>query len=276
MTKTRRQMEKILPLIDLVAEICDARIPISSRNPDLTDIIKNKPRAILLNKCDMADKKTTENWLAYFKKDGITALPVDCRTGSGLSAFLPLVKNILKDRIEQNIKKGMAGKTLRIMVVGIPNVGKSSFINRMTNNKGAKVANRPGITRGNQWFSVDKTVELLDTPGILWHKFDDKTVAENLAFTGAVKDTVMDIEALSLRLIETLVPLYNGFLIERYKLTEQQLLLPSVEILEQIAINRGMKIKNNEVDYERAANMLFEEFRNCKIGRISLEIPLDV
>ena len=202
MAKTKRKIAEILPLIDGVAEVIDARIPISSRNPDILEIVGDKPRVILLNKCDMADEKVTEEWITYFKKQGITAIPIDCKSGKGLNSFKTTVKERLRDKLEGYKAKGMAGKPLRIMVVGIPNVGKSSFINRISGKTSAKVENRPGVTRGNQWFTIDKELELLDTPGVLWPKFDDNTVGEHLAFTGAVKDGVVDIELLAVRMLE--------------------------------------------------------------------------
>ncbi|MBQ0083166.1 MAG: ribosome biogenesis GTPase YlqF [Clostridiales bacterium] len=269
MAKTKRKIAEVLPLIDAVAEITDARIPLSSRNPDILDIVGNKPRVILLNKCDMADEKVTAQWIDYYKKNGITALPVDCKSGKGLSLFKSTLKENLKDKLEQYRAKGLVGKPLRIMVVGIPNVGKSSFINKIAGNTKAKVENRPGVTRGNQWFTIDKELELLDTPGVLWPKFDDITVGEHLAFTGAVKDRVVDIELLAVRLLEILSADYRELLISRYGSLDFE--CEAYELLEQIGKRRGMVIRGGETDTERASNMLLEEFRNCKIGKISLE-----
>ena len=271
MTKTKRQMEKILPLIDIVAEIIDARIPVSSRNPDLTGIIKNKKRIILLNKCDIANAESTKAWMKHFSDGGDLALNVDCRSGTGLTAFLPVVKNALHDKTEANAKRGMTGKTLRVMVVGIPNTGKSTFINKMAGKTKAKTENRPGVTRGNQWFLIEKGVELLDTPGILWHKFDDPKTGEVLAFTGAIKDSVMDIEELALRFLDTVKTDYFDMLAARYKLSQSNVNMTAYELLNQIGKNRGMKISGGETDTLRTAQMLFEEFRNAKIGRITLE-----
>ena len=202
MAKTRRKIKEILPLIDAVAEVVDARIPMSSRNPELKSLIGDKPHIILLNKCDMADKAVTDGWIKYYKSQSIAAIPIDCKSGKGLNAFKDTVKTVLADRLETYAKKGMVGKPLRVMVVGIPNVGKSSFINRIAGNTKAKVENRPGVTRGNQWFTIDKQLELLDTPGVLWPKFEDQTVGERLAFTGAVKDRILDTELLVMRLLE--------------------------------------------------------------------------
>ena len=269
MAKTRRKIKEILPLIDAVAEVVDARIPISSRNPEISEITGGKPRIIILNKCDMADPKVTAKWIEYYKQKGITAIGVDCKTGKGLSRFKEAVKTALAFKLEQYRQKGMAGKPLRVMVVGIPNVGKSSFINKIAGNSRAKVENRPGVTRGNQWFSVDKQLELLDTPGVLWPKFEDKTVGEHLAFTGAVKDVVVDTELLAMRLIEILSKNYKELLIARYGPLDFE--EDSYELLCQIGKKRGMFIRGGETDTERAAGMLLEEYRNCKIGLISLE-----
>ncbi len=278
MTKTRRRMQQDLPLIDLVAELIDARIPFSSRNPDLPEMIGDKPRLILLNKCDMADQEITQLWVNYYKSKNIPALCIDSKTGSGFNKFIPKVREILSDRLKQLEAKGMGGRTLRVMAVGVPNVGKSSFINRLAGGSKAKVANRPGVTRGAQWFMIDKGVELMDTPGVLWPKFEDKTVGERLAFTGAVKDAVVDIELLAMRLLATLRSneKYKEMLKTRYKLEDECFELDDYDLLCEIGKKRGMKISKGEVDTERCANMLLEEFRNIKIGRISLEKPSEV
>ncbi len=269
MAKTKRKIKEVLPIIDAVAEIVDARIPISSRNPDIREIIENKPHIILLNKCDMADKAVTEEWIRYYKVRNITAIAIDCKSGKGLSEFKTAVKTVLSDKLEMYKQKGMAGKPLRVMVVGIPNVGKSSFINKIAGKTRAKAENRPGVTRGNQWFTIDKQLELLDTPGVLWPRFEDKTVGEHLAFTGAVKDTILDTELLAMRLIEILSVNYRDILKARYG--ELDFSMDSYDILCQIGKKRSMVIRGGEIDTERAANMLLEEYRNCKIGEISLE-----
>lgn len=269
MTKARRKIKEVLPLIDAVAEVVDARIPLSSRNPELKDIIGDKPHIILLNKCDMADKVVTEEWIRYYKTQNITAIALDCKTGKGLNAFKDTVKTALADKLEAYRQKGMVGKPLRVMVVGIPNVGKSSFINKIAGNTKAKVENRPGVTRGNQWFTIDKQLELLDTPGVLWPKFEDKTVGEHLAFTGAVKDRILDTELLAMRLLEILAENYRDLLTKRYG--ELDFDCDSYELLCRIGKKRGMVIRGGETDTERAANMLLEEYRNCKIGFITLE-----
>ena len=269
MAKTRRRITEQLKIIDAVAEIVDARIPVSSRNPDLAGILGDKPHIILLNKCDMADSSATNEWISYYRQNGITAIPVDCKSGKGLSAFKDTVKSVLADKLEGYRAKGMIGKPLRIMVFGIPNVGKSSFINRIAKGSRAKVENRPGVTRGNQWFSVDKELELLDTPGVLWPKFDDETVGEHLAFTGAVTDRIIDTELLGMRLLEILVPQYPELLEARYGITEFP--VDSYDMLCALGKKRGMVIRGGEVDTLRAANMLLEEYRTCKIGKITLE-----
>ncbi len=269
MAKTRRKIKEILPLIDAVAEVVDARIPQSSRNPEIRELIEGKPHIILLNKCDMADKDVTADWINYYKAQGIIAIGVDCKSGKGLSVFKDTVKTALADRLEAYARKGMVGKPLRIMVVGIPNVGKSSFINKIAKGNRAKVENRPGVTRGNQWFTIDKQLELLDTPGVLWPKFEDETVGERLAFTGAVKDRILDIELLAMRLLEILSNDYPQLLIERYGQLDFE--CDSYDLLCQIGKKRGMVIRGGETDTERAAAMVLEEYRSCKIGYISLE-----
>ena len=269
MAKTRRKIKEILPLIDAVAEVVDARIPISSRNPELKSLIGEKPLIILLNKCDMADEKATEEWIKYYKAEGVTAIALDCKTGKGINLFKGTVKTALADRLKYYAEKGMVGKPLRVMVVGIPNVGKSSFINRIAGNNKAKAENRPGVTRGNQWFTIDKQLELLDTPGVLWPKFEDKTVGEHLAFTGAVKDNIIDTELLAVRLLELLKSTAPEKLTARYG--ELDLSGDGYDLLCEVGKKRGMLIRGGETDTERAANMLLEEYRTCKIGRITLE-----
>ena len=269
MAKTRRKIAEILPLIDAVAEVVDARIPISSRNPELGQMISGKPHIILLNKCDMADKEITDRWIEFYKKQNITAIPLDCKSGKGIGQFKTSVKTVLADKLLYYKSKGMVGKPLRVMVVGIPNVGKSTFINKIAGKTRAKAENRPGVTRGNQWFTIDKELELLDTPGVLWPKFEDKTVGEHLAFTGAIKDRILDTELLAMRLLEILSVSYRDMLVGRYGDLDFQ--CDSYDLLCQIGKKRGMVIRGGETDSERAANMLLEEYRNCKIGLITLE-----
>lgn len=275
MAKTRRLIKESLPLVDAVTEILDARIPISSRNPELDELTNKKPRIVLLNKCDMADDRITKQWVEYFKSQGQYALPVDCRTGKGLNNYHNLVRQVLSDKIRQNEERGMPGKALRMMVVGIPNTGKSSFINRMAGKNRAKVADKPGVTRHNQWFAIGNGIELLDTPGVLWPKFDDPEVGDKLAFIGSVKDEVMDSETMAIRLIQVLVDGYEDKLTSRYKLkniTDVHECMPW-EILEEIGRERGMLIKGGEVNTERAAVMLLDEYRGGRLGKISFERP---
>lgn len=274
MTKTKRQIQASLKLVDAVAEILDARIPLSSKNPDLQKLIQNKPKVVLLNKCDMANQTATSRWIDYYASHGITAIAVDCKSGKGLNKFAPAVNNVLFERRERLKAKGMVNPMLRIMIVGIPNVGKSSFINRVAKQNRAKVEDRPGVTRGNQWYSIAKNIEMLDTPGVLWPKFDDKIVGERLAFTGAVKDQILDTELLAVRLLDFLRSLKSADFIARFKLEDIDLdAIDSYELLNVIGKKRGMLISGGEIDTERAAIMLLDEFRSGKLGRITLEMP---
>lgn len=277
MTKTKRQIQASLKLVDAVAEIIDARIPISSRNPDLAKLIQNKPRIILLNKCDMANQTATKMWIDHFEKQGITAIAVDCKSSRGLNKFAPAVNKVMSERINRLKAKGMVNPMMRIMIVGIPNVGKSSFINKIAKQNRAKVEDRPGVTRGNQWFTIAKNLEMLDTPGVLWPKFNDKIVGEHLAFTGAVKDQILDIELLAVRLLDFLKELKPVDFISRFKLEETDLdNIDSYELLKLIARKRGMLVSGGEVNTERAAIMLLDEFRSAKLGRITVEMPYGV
>lgn len=273
MTKTKRQIERDLRLVDAVAEILDARIPNASRNPDIAALTAGKPRVILLNKCDMADKNATKKWVAALSDEKARAIPVDCKSGRGVEKFVPALSELLADKISAYQKKGMLNPTMRVMIVGIPNVGKSTFINRIAKKNKAQSADRPGVTRGNQWFTVSKGFEMLDTPGVLWPKFDDQTVGERLAFTGAIKDNIMDIELLAIRLLDLLKELKTPEFIDRYSLTDEDLGLPSYELLAVIAKHRGMLISGGEADTERAAATVLDEFRAAKLGRITLELP---
>lgn len=274
MTKTKRQIQASLKLVDAVAEILDARIPLSSKNPDLQKLIQNKPKVVLLNKCDMANQTATSRWIDYYASQGITAIAVDCKSGKGLNKFAPAVNNVLSERRERLKAKGMVNPMLRIMIVGIPNVGKSSFINRVAKQNRAKVEDRPGVTRGNQWYSIAKNIEMLDTPGVLWPKFDDKIVGERLAFTGTVKDQILDTELLAVRLLDFLRSLKPADFFARFKLEDIDLeAIDSYELLNVIGKKRGMLISGGEIDTERAAIMLLDEFRSGKLGRITLEMP---
>ena len=274
MTKTKRQIQSSLKLVDAVAEIIDARIPASSRNPDLAKLVQNKPRVILLNKCDMANQTATKMWIDYFKKQNLVAIPVDCKSGRGLDKFAPAVNTVMSHKIARLKEKGMVNPTIRIMIVGIPNVGKSSFINKMVKKNRAKVEDRPGVTRGNQWYTIAKNLEMLDTPGVLWPKFDDKTVGEHLAFTGAVKDQILDIELLAVRLLDFIKELKPADFITRFNLENEDIEnIDSYELLKMIGKKRGMLVSGGEIDTERAAIMLLDEFRSAKLGRITVEMP---
>lgn len=272
MAKTRRLIKESLTKVDGVVEIIDARVPYSSRNPELDEIVKNKPRIILLNKCDVANQAATAMWIKYFESLGSFAIPVDCKTGKGLNKFDETVKKALSKTIAKNEEKGMSGKPLRLMVVGIPNTGKSSFINRMGKNSKAKVADKAGVTQHNQWFVVGNGIELLDTPGVLWPKFDDPEVGDKLAFIGSIKDEVIDQETIACRLLESLAKTNPSAIEERYKISISDQ-LQGWEILELIGKKRGFLIKGGEIDYERAAVIVADEFRGGKLGRITLELP---
>lgn len=272
MTKTRRRMEECIKMVDGVVEIIDARIPMSSRNPEIDTITANRPRIVLLNKSDIADGAATSRWIDYFAKSGARAIACDCKTGKGLNHFSDDVRKLLADKIAVWESKGMGGRSIKLMVVGIPNVGKSSFINRMAKGGKAKVADRPGVTRGNQWFTIGGGIELLDTPGVLWPKFDDPEVGRKLAFTGAVKDAVVDIESLCLDLLGYMSNYYPERLCQRYKLESVEGMSP-LEVMELIAKKRGMIMRGGEIDYERVSVMIMDEYRGGRLGRITLEMP---
>ena len=272
MARTEREIEKNLKLADAVVEILDARIPVGSRNPDLGRMIGAKPRVLLLNRSDLASPAETARWLAYYRSHGISAVAGDCRSGKGLSALLPETEKLLAEKTAAWRAKGMTGRKIRIMVVGIPNVGKSSLINRLSGGSRAAAENRPGVTRASSWFPVGKGFELLDTPGVLWPKIADKAAGERLAFTGAVKDDVIDCESLACRLLESLRSLAPAGLAERWKLSPDELSSGDGWTLLQLAAKkRGMLSGGGEPDTERAARTLLEEFRSGKLGRITLE-----
>lgn len=271
MARTRRKIKESLPMVDAVVEIVDARIPLASRNPEMDSLTAGKPRLVILNKADLADDAANQRWLSYFRRQGMAAIAVDCKTGRGCNQFVPALRELLHDLIEKWESKG-ANKTIRAMIVGIPNVGKSSFINRMNRGGKAKVEDRPGVTRMNQWFVIDGGTQLLDTPGVLWPKFEDQNVAMRLAFTGAIKDQVLDMEEMACELLGILRDGYPQMLIERYKLTET----PSEdnwELLQQIGRRRGMLLSGGEIDTGRAAITVLDEYRGGKLGRITLEQP---
>ena len=271
MTKTRRQIEADLKQVDAVCEIVDARIPMASRNPDIDTICANKPRIVILNRMDLADPAATKRWADYFKSKGMAAVPTDCKSRKGIADFQPAVRSVLKEKIERNAAKGMH-KPLRVMVVGIPNVGKSTLINQISGRKGAKAENRPGVTRGKQWVTVDNGLLLLDTPGILWPKFEDPEVGMMLAYTGAVKDGVIDIEELACRLIKLLHQRYPQALKDRYGIETQED-IPDYELLEMAGRKRGFLISGGEINTERMAKVLVDEYRSGKLGRFTLEEP---
>lgn len=275
MAKTRRLMQGSMKLVDVVVELADARIPASSRNPEIDRLAGSKPRVLLLNKCDYADEAVTRGWVDYYAARNIYALPTDCRSGKGLRAFLPLVKKAMAEQLKRRAEKGMSGKPIRLMLVGIPNVGKSSLLNRLAGSKRAKVEDRPGVTRGRQWVTLEGGVELLDMPGVLWPKFEDPLAAERLAFTGAVKDDVLDIELLSMRLLLLLSERYPQALMQRYKITQEELEKnkKAFDLLCLVGKKRGMLISGGEVDTQRASIAVIDEYRSGKLGCISLESP---
>ena len=275
MAKTRRLIKECLPLVDAVVEIRDARIVLSSKNPEIDKLVGNKKRVLVLNKADCADSETTRRWCEYYRSQGIETVVTDSRSGKGINAFPGAVRRALSELIEKRAAKGMSAKALKVMVVGIPNVGKSSFINRLSKSKKAKVEDRPGVTRGIQWVDVDCSLQLLDMPGMLWPKFESQEVSEHLAFTGAVKDDIMDIELLAVRLLETLKDKYPKMLCDRYNI-EIEDDEDGYELLLKIGAKRGMRISGGEINTERAAIAVIDEFRGCKIGRISLESVEDI
>ncbi len=272
MTKTRRQMEQDLKLVDAVCEILDARIPISSRNPDIASICGNKPRMVILNRMDMADPNAVKVWSEHFKKAGLAVVAMDCKSRKGINQFVPALRELLREKIERYAAKGQ-NRPLKIMVVGIPNVGKSTFINQISGRKGAKAENRPGVTRGKQWVTVNDSLLLLDTPGILWPKFEDKEVGMRLAYTGAVKDDILDVETLAMHLMEMLWTRYPEAIQERYKIGDMPSDTPGYELLEAAGRKRGFLLSRGEIDTERMARVLLEEYRNNKLGRFTLEMP---
>ena len=272
MAKTRRQIKESLKLVDAVIELRDARIPVSSTNPELNELIENKPKIILLNKADLADEAATSAWLAYYKAQGVPAVSADAKSGKGLGQLRRTVNEVLADTIRRNAEKGMAGKALRLMVVGIPNTGKSSFINRMAHSAKAKVEDRAGVTRHNKWYVIEGGLELLDTPGVLWPKFEDPEVGYRLAFTGGIKDDILDLEELAVKLVEILARDYPARLIERYKITDFAEMEP-YDLLQYIGRKRGMLISGGEVDTLRVSQMLLDELRGGKLGKITFERP---
>lgn len=275
MTKTRRQMEEDIRLVDAVCELVDARIPLSSRNPDIDTLCVNKPRMVILNRIDLADPVTTNAWYDYFRQKGFAVLKTDCKSRKGIDRFVPTVRELLAEKLQRYRERGFVNKPLKLMIVGIPNVGKSTLINQISGRKGAKAENRPGVTRGKQWVTVDRGLLLLDTPGILWPKFDDEEVGRRLAYTGAVKDDILDTETLACHLIAMLWQRYPDALRERYKLAPPAD-ATGYDLLCEAGRRRGFLLARGEIDTERMARILLEEFRSCKIGRFSLEAPDDL
>lgn len=277
MAKTRRLIAENLKSVDAVIEILDARIPYSSRNPEISRICSGKPTLILLNKASLADPSTTARWSDKYSDSSTCCVETDCISGYGMSKIVPALRSLCADKLEKYESKGMLGRSIKVMVVGIPNVGKSSLINKLCGSKKAKVENRPGVTLDKQWVSTSVGIQLLDMPGVLWPKFDDKTVGENLAITGAIKDNVLDVEALACILCGRLRKDYPQLLAERYKLSEipSEAEADNYKLLSIIGKKRGFLLSGGYTDTERTANMLLEEFRNAKIGRISLDIPLE-
>lgn len=275
MTKTRRQIQADLKLVDLVAEIIDARIPISSRNPDIDELVGDKPRLIVLNRADQADPDMNRVWGEWFRAQGWAVLETNARDGKGINQFSSVIRTALRDKLEQWKAKGLVGRPIRAMVVGVPNVGKSTFINQVAKRKSAKAGNRPGVTRGKQWVSVDAGLDLLDTPGILWPKFEDEITGIHLAFTGAVKNEIMDVETLACHLMEILARRYPEALTARYKV-EVDSSLAGWQLLELCGRKRGFLISGGDVDTERMAKILLDEYRSGKLGSFTFESPQDL
>ena len=273
MAKTRRAISANLKLVDAVAELIDARTPMSSRNPEIDALTAKKPRIVLLNKCDLADANATAAWVNYLKSENVTALAVDCKSGKGLNKLMPTLKaTVLRELMEKRERSGMGGAPIRMMILGIPNVGKSSLINRLAGGKRAKVEDRPGVTRTKQWVKLQDNTELLDMPGVLWPKFEDQSAAIRLAFTGAISDDILDIETLAMKLLSYLAESYPQSLTERYKieLGERD---DGLALLEKVGRKRGMVVSGGEINTERAAITVLDEFRSGKLGRITLELP---
>ena len=270
MTKAKRQMQDDIKLIDVVIELVDARVPFSSKNPDIDELAKHKSRIILLNKFDLADEKNTLLWKEWYEQKGFFVAFINSKQGKGVKEVHNVIQQACKEKIERDRKRGIINRPVRAMIVGIPNVGKSTFINSFAGRACAKTGNRPGVTKGKQWIRLNKSVELLDTPGILWPKFEDQSVGLRLAFIGSIKDEILNITELALELIIFLKEHYKGILAQRYGIDEEQ---DKVKVLEEIANVRSCKLKGDEVDYEKAAGLLMDDFRNGKLGRITLEFP---
>lgn len=272
MTKAKRMMQEDMKLIDVVIELVDARIPLSSKNPDIDDMAKNKSRVILLNKYDLADDRQTENWKKYFEERGYFVTLVNSKSGNGVRKVNDIVVAACKEKIERDRKRGILNRPLRAMVVGIPNVGKSTFINSIAGRAATKTGNKPGVTKGKQWIKLNKTIELLDTPGILWPKFEDQAVGLRLAFIGSIREEILNIYELSIELLGFLIKYYKGCLAEKYGIEEAD---NPTDNLMRIAEKRGCKLKGGELDLNKAAGFVIDDFRNGKLGKITLEFPDD-
>ena len=273
MTKAKRQMQEDIKLIDLVIELVDARIPLSSRNPDIDELGKNKYRLILMNKADLADKEQTKKWAEYFKSKGFFVVSLDARTKNSMKSITDIVMEACKEKIERDRKRGIKNRPVRAMVVGIPNVGKSTFINSYAGKACAKTGNKPGVTKGKQWIRLNKNVELLDTPGILWPKFEDQMVGLRLALIGSIKDEILNIDELAMELIKYLIKNYSGIINARYEVDESKEL---TDIIVDIAKNRNCLLKGGEPDYSKAAALVIDDFRSGKMGCITLESPENI
>ncbi|PWJ51024.1 ribosome biogenesis GTPase YlqF [Faecalicatena contorta] len=272
MTKAKRMMQENIKLIDLVIELVDARIPVSSRNPEIDELGKNKARLILLNKSDLAGDKWNDAWAEYFKAKGYSVLKVNSKKGGGIKSIQGVIQEACKEKIERDRKRGILNRPVRAMVVGIPNVGKSTFINALAGKACTKTGNKPGVTKGKQWIRLNKNVELLDTPGILWPKFEDQTVGLRLAFIGSIKDEILNTEELAMELIKFLKEFYPGTLKEKYQIEEVE---DDFSCLQEVAKSRHCLIRGNELDTEKAARLLLDDFRNGRLGKITLEFPHD-
>ena len=275
MKKTMDNIRASLKLVDIVGEIIDSRIPISSKNPVIDDVLKDKPRIMILNKSDMADENETKKWLSYYRKKGYGAVVVDALHSKGLDKIYSVAKEMLADKFKKLEEKNLSSKTIRMMIVGIPNVGKSTFINSISKRKSAKIGDRPGVTKQVQWIKTKNDLELLDTPGVLWPKFEDERIGLHLAFTGAIKDEIMDIENLAFRFIDELNKRDINILKNRYNLSEDSY-EDTLYLMDEIGRNRGAILKNNEIDYFKVANLVFDDFRKVKLGRITLETVEDI
>lgn len=270
MTKAKRQMQEDLKLIDLIIELVDARVPLSSRNPDIDQLGQNKSRLILLNKADLADERQNEAWKEYFQSKGFYVVKVDSRNGAGMKTIQNVIQEACKEKIERDRRRGIKNRPIRAMVAGIPNVGKSTFINTFAGKACAKTGNKPGVTKGKQWIRLNKNVELLDTPGILWPKFEDQTVGLRLAFIGSIKDEILQTEELASELVKFLNQSYPGVLEEKYTIESSE---DNYEVLRRIAESRHCLVRGSELDVEKAAAILLDDFRNGRLGRLTLELP---